>query len=414
MKHKTILITGATGFLGSYIARELSEAGFHIKLLVRKKSAIRAKERLPEIFPPYGIAESAFHSPRNQNHLEIIEGDISKSYLGLDITDYLRLAETIDEVFHCAAATKFDNDIRDVHTQTNVFGTELIALFCITKKLKRLHYISTAYVAGRRRGTIFEDELEKKQLFNNNYERSKYTAERKISMFARHYQIPYTIYRPSIITGDAATGYTKNYDNMYVFGKGLSYLKNYEMRNRYKSKELTNSGNVNGFPSLKVPGDKYGTINLVPVDYAARSIVTLSRHEESLNRTFHIVNPSPPTLGELAEWMKVATGVHHVKLIPMHEFHVQQHTLQEKLFFHWTKAFRPYMFGEPSFDSTGTRNLLRGTGIECPLITQELMNRFLQYAIDTNWGNQGQTAVYIHSDDTNVVKFDNTLDSINQ
>ncbi|MDL1894438.1 NAD-dependent epimerase/dehydratase family protein, partial [Sphingobacteriales bacterium CHB3] len=33
-----ILITGATGFLGSYIARELSEAGFHLKLLVRKKS----------------------------------------------------------------------------------------------------------------------------------------------------------------------------------------------------------------------------------------------------------------------------------------------------------------------------------------------------------------------------------------
>ncbi|MDL1939496.1 NAD-dependent epimerase/dehydratase family protein [Candidatus Jettenia sp. AMX1] len=38
MRHKTILITGATGFLGSYIARELSEAGFHLKLLVRKKS----------------------------------------------------------------------------------------------------------------------------------------------------------------------------------------------------------------------------------------------------------------------------------------------------------------------------------------------------------------------------------------
>lgn len=413
MKHKTILITGATGFLGSYIARELSEAGFHLKLLVRRKSTIRAKERLSETFPSYGTTESAFHLLQKQNHLEIIEGDVSKNNFELDMVNYLRLAETVDEVFHCAAATKFDDDISDVHTRTNVFGTELIALFCITRKLKRLHYISTAYVAGRRRETILENELEKKQLFNNNYERSKYTAERIISIFARHYQIPYTIYRPSIITGDATTGYTKNYDNIYVFGKGLSHLKNYEMRDRRKGNDRTNSGNENHFLSLKVPGDKYGTINLIPVDYAARSIVTISRNEESLNKTFHIVNPSPPTLGELAEWMRVATGVHHVKLIPMHEFQAQQHTLQEKLFFHWTKAFQPYMFGEPNFDSTGTRNLLRGTGIECPLITQELINRFLQYAIDTNWGNQGQAAANIHFDDMSVINSDNTLNSIN-
>ena len=51
------------------------------------------------------------------------------------------------------------------------------------------------------------------------------------------------------------------------------------------------------------------------------------------------------------------------------------------------------MFGESGFDSTNTRKLLIGTGIECPLITQELINRFIQYGIDTNWGKNRKTVV---------------------
>src|SRR4030043_64193 len=103
-KQKTVLITGATGFLGSYITRGLFEAGFHLKLLVRKTAQAQAEERFIEICPPFGIA-----------------------------------------------------------------GTELITLFCMTRKLKRLHHISTAYVAGKRRDTVLENELERGQLFNNNY-----------------------------------------------------------------------------------------------------------------------------------------------------------------------------------------------------------------------------------------------------
>src|SRR3990167_404073 len=383
MKQRTVLITGATGFLGSYITRGLFEAGFHLKLLVRKTAQSQPKERFFEICTPFAIAESIFNSSRNP--VEIIEGDISKSYFGLNTADYLKLAETVDEVFHCAAATKFDNNMSDIHTQANIVGTELITLFCMTRKLKRLHHISTAYVAGKRRDTVLENELERGQLFNNNYERSKYEAERNLSLFVKRHQIPCTIYRPSIITGDATTGYTKNYDNIYVFGKGLSRLKNHKIQNIYRDKRLIN---IRRPTSLRIPGDKYGTINLIPVDYAACSIIAISRRTESINRTFHIVNPSPPTLGELAEWMKVAMGFHRVKIVPMYEFQTQPSTLQEKLFLQGTVALQPYMFGEPYFDSTCTRNLLSSTGIECPLVTQELINRFIQYAVDTNWGKK--------------------------
>ncbi len=384
MNKKTILITGATGFLGGYITRELFEADFRLILLVRKKAEVKATERLLEIFPAGNPSESVFNT--RLDRIEIIEGDISTNRLGIDTDEYVRLAETVDEVFHCAAATKFINDTSDTLTRTNVLGAEHIALFCIVGKQKRLHYISTAYVAGKRRNKVFENELENDQLFNNNYERSKYDAERAISTYAKRYQIPCTIYRPSIIVGDMKTGYTKNYDNIYVFGKGLIRLKNHEMRMDPQAREIDNWNAVNPFQYLRFPGDKYGTINLVPIDYASRAIVAISQNANSINNTFHIVNPLAPTLGELAEWLKVATGVHRLKIASLHEFQVYPYTIEEKLFLQGTGAFQPYLFGEPYFDSTNTRSLLSSTGIECPMITQEMVSRFIQYAIDTNWG----------------------------
>lgn len=382
MRQKTILITGATGFLGSYLTRELLGMGYHLKLLMRKKTGIRGRERLSEIFPTVpGIPWNTF-----KDRIEVIEGDVCEVCLGLNTETYLRLANTIDDVFHCAAATKFNDTTDNTLINTNVHGTEHIVWFCLSKKTKRLHYISTAYVAGTRRETVFEHELEKGQSFNNRYEKSKFEAEKILSEFARKYDAPVTIYRPSIIIGDSRNGFTRNYDNIYIFGKGLSHCRNYDMR-AFHQGPVTRD-NANHRTPLRIPGDKYGTLNLVPVDYVAHAIVAISLQKKSIKNTFHIVNPSPPTLGELAEWMKTATGIHQVKIVPLNEFQISHHTLHEKLFLQGTEAFQPYMFGEAHFDSTGTGNLLRGTGIECPLITQDLINNLIAYAVNTNWGKK--------------------------
>ena len=388
MKQKTILITGATGFLGSYITRELLDAGFRLKLLIRGATDSPARERYSELFPNQTYVFGSL-----SRCVEIIEGDITKSCLGLNTKKYIWLTETVDEVFHCAAATKFNNDSNDTLSHTNVLGTETIASFCYAGKLKRLHYISTAYVAGKRRDTVFEEELDKGQEFNNTYEKSKFYAEKLVGIFTTRYNIPTTVYRPSIIVGDSRSGYTKNYDNIYVFGKGLYRLKNCEMRKGNGDNWPICWNDTNHLPPMRILGDKHGTVNLIPIDYAARAIVAVSRQAESINETFHIVNPSPPSLGELAEWTGVATGAVSTKIVDAYEFRKQPHTMVEKLFLQGTEAFQPYMFGEPDFDSTNTGKLLIGTGIECPLITQELINRFIQYGIDTNWGKSRKTVV---------------------
>lgn len=388
MKQKTILITGATGFLGSFITQELFESGFCLKLLVRKTHDLQAKERVSDVFP---LCDPSLFADRTRvGRIEIIEGDVSKKYLGLDTREYIRLAETIDEVFHCAAATKF-NDVHNTLTQTNVSGTENVVQFCYTEKIKRLHYISTAYVAGKRRDVVYEDELDKGQTFNNNYEKSKFDAEILLNQFVRQYDVPATVYRPSIIVGNSRTGYTKNYDNIYIFGKGLYYLKNYKTQKSHENDFAISPKCIHQSSYVRIPGDKYGTINVTPVDYVARTIIAISRRDESINKIFHIVNPSPPTLSELAEWMAVATG-NRIRILRFHELQAQPYTVFEKLFLRGTEAFQPYLFGEPCFDSTNTKRLLCGTGIECPLITQEFIHRFIQYGVDTHWGKKNTTS----------------------
>lgn len=384
MKRKTILVTGAAGFLGSYITRILFEEGYQLILLIRGKNNIGAMERSLEIFSQFGM--SGYDSGMLQDSIEIVEGDVSQRYFGLNSWDYLRLAETIDEVFHCAAVIKFDNDSWDMLTRTNVVGTQHVARFCLTRKIKRLHYISTAYVAGKRRGTVFESELEQNQEFNNNYERSKFEAERGLFAMYKQYQLPCTVYRPGIIVGDTLTGFTKNFDNVYVFGKGLCRLKDHATRN-FQEKDAGAISRTHPI-YLEIPGDKYSTINLVPVDYVAGAIVAISMRRESINKTFHVVNPSPPTLGELAVWMMAATGFYGIKIEPIYKFQSCKQTLREKMFLQRIDAFLPYLLGEPRFDVSNTRDLLRGAGIECSMITGDFINRCMQYAIEVDWGRK--------------------------
>lgn len=390
MRMKTLLITGATGFLGGCLADTYLEEGYSLKIIARNLRGLPLKEKMDKIFPEKTTEERSAFSGR----IELLEGDISTENLGLSEADYLRLAGTVDMVVHCAAATKFENDANDILTQTNIYGSLHVAGFCARKKIKRFHYVSTAYVAGNRRGTVFEHELEKGQKFNNNYEQSKYEAERRISSFAKQQGIPLTIYRPSIIAGDSITGYTKNYDNIYAFCRELVCLNDYETRRKSGNDSLIQGRHEVRPVSLRIPGDKHSTLNLVPIDYAANAIFHISKQEESAGKIFHIVNPSPPTIEEIAEWLKVATGIYRISIVPQHVFHASAPNALEKCFSRKTKAFQPYLFGEACFDSTNTRAFLAGAKIDCPLITQEFINRSIQYAIQTKWGKKGAARGY--------------------
>ncbi len=122
----TVLLTGATGYIGASLLRKwLESSEATLVLLVRGKRDDSPRTRIERVLAEtYSPAEAARLSKR----IEIAEGDLSSDRFGLDATRYRDLASMVSHIIHCAAAARFDLDLEDAR-RTNVGGTRLILDF---------------------------------------------------------------------------------------------------------------------------------------------------------------------------------------------------------------------------------------------------------------------------------------------
>src|SRR4051795_4752326 len=152
--------------------------------------------------------------------VEVLPGDIGERRLGLDDDTYGRLAGEVTEVHHLAAIYNLAVPL-ELAQKVNVDGTGNILELCRDcDALERLHYVSTAYVAGDRHGSVYEHELVLGQQFKNHYESTKFQAE----LWVRDQmdKVPTTIYRPAIVVGDSQTGETQKFDGPYYMLRVVS------------------------------------------------------------------------------------------------------------------------------------------------------------------------------------------------
>jgi thioester reductase-like protein len=317
------------------------------------------------------------------SNVEIFEGNITSRDLGLEEEDYKRLCCEVDEVFHCAAATHFEEQRVGELMVVNVEGTKKMLQFANSGKQKKFHYVSTAYVAGKQNDIVYENELvDEEPLFNNEYERSKFIAEQVVIKYARDNEIPYTIYRPSIIVGDSKTGATCKFDNLYIFMKVLCNIQ--------KSFINHESEGLNDI-TVRVPGIPDALINLVPVDYVADAIVVILKAKESVNKIFHITNPYPPELDELRDLLMPVLGIEGINVKIDGQMEHKHLSTMERLFLRQTRTYYSYLFSRLRFDCRNTQSVLESTGIICPAITRGLVNVLVDFAISHNWGDEKQT-----------------------
>lgn len=187
MASRKILITGGTGSFGKHLSRELLSHGANIVFLVRAKSDKEANEKV----------QSILSNETDKSKVTVLAGDLSQHNLGLPITTYSDLTSHITHIIHAAASTKFSLSIEEAR-KSNVDTTQAVLQFARDcKQLIRFGYISTAFVAGRRKGRILEDELLHNAGFLNNYEQTKYEAELAVRSCMK--QLPILIMRPSLI-----------------------------------------------------------------------------------------------------------------------------------------------------------------------------------------------------------------------
>jgi thioester reductase-like protein len=191
----TILMTGFPGFLGgALLPRLLARTDDTAVCVVQPKYAALAEER---------VARLETEQPSMAGRIRLVPGDITLPQLGLE--DPAGLAADVTELWHLAAV--YDLAVaRDLAMRVNVEGTRYVldvAARC--PRLERFHYFSTCYVSGRYAGPFGEDDLEVGARFNNSYEETKHLAESTVR--ARMAEgLPATIYRPSIVLGEAGRG----------------------------------------------------------------------------------------------------------------------------------------------------------------------------------------------------------------
>ncbi|MBV9774669.1 MAG: SDR family oxidoreductase [Gemmatimonadetes bacterium] len=275
----TIFFTGFPGFLGSELLPRVLERspGSGAVCLVQPKFAALARARADELERGH---------PALAGRVRIVEGDITRPDLGLGDARELE-ADTV-EVYHLAAV--YDLSVaREVGMRVNVDGTRnVLALARRCPGLRRFQYVSTCYVSGRHPGTFAEDDLEVGQEFNNFYEETKYLAEVEVRRAMRD-GLPATIYRPSIVVGDSATGATQKYDGPYFAIRWLLRQPKIAV--------------------MTVVGDTTRTeFNVVPRDFVVDAIAYLSGRAESEGRTYNLADPHPLTVDGMLTDLARATG----------------------------------------------------------------------------------------------------------
>ncbi|MBP7283006.1 MAG: amino acid adenylation domain-containing protein [Leptospiraceae bacterium] len=275
-RFSNILLTGATGFLGSRILYELTlnfEA--EIYCIVRNISTRDPRKLLEEIYSKQGI------QIEDWTKIHFLEGDISKPCLGLSKFHWEFLASKVDTVFHFAAEVNLVKPYNQLKP-ANIDSTREILRFCLTLTRKYLQYASTLSVfvsSDDSRDTFFEyDKLDTMQEVYGGYAQSKWVSEKILQNALEIGMDSIFIYRFGLITGDSKTGFSKQDDFFTEFLKSLVNLK---VLPDFETQDIQ--------------------VDITPLDYAAKVCIAISARTESYSKisTFHIANPIPLKLSEL-------------------------------------------------------------------------------------------------------------------
>jgi thioester reductase-like protein len=259
------LVTGFPGFIARRLVGRLlaDDADLQLTVLVEGRMADAARRAADEI---------------DAHRIEVVPGDIAEYHLGLTDEDYRRLTGSVNEVHHLAAI--YDLAVPfEIAQRVNVTGTGNVLDFCrACKDFRQHHYVSTAYVAGVRKGIVYEHELSLGQKHKNHYESTKFQAE--VWVREEMHRVPTTIYRPAIVVGDSQTGETQKFDGPY-------YLLRTIARAVRKNQPIPQFGRAEA------------PFNVVPVDFVVDAIAAVSKDESAIGETLHLVDPEPLTASEL-------------------------------------------------------------------------------------------------------------------
>jgi thioester reductase-like protein len=363
-----LLLTGATGLLGQYLLRDLLFRGTPVAVLTRPGRSGSAAQRIEQVVA-YWEEQFARRLPRPF----CLEGDITVPGLGLSDTAHRWIVGHCSRMLHNAASLTFTGQDRQRDPWlSNVCGTAHVLDLCRATGIQEIHYVSTAYVCGQRGGTVSEEELDRGQDFRNDYESSKCEAEKRVR--AASFLGSVTVYRPAVIVGDSATGYTSTYHGLY------SYLYFAWLLRQYGSPE--EDGRLHLPVRLTLTGEERR--NLVCVDWVSAVISHVVHMPEHHGRTYHLTPLQPVTARQIEDVMSGEFKYYGPTFGGPDALAGGELNDLEKAFYDYVARYQPYWFAEPTFDCSNTR--VAAPHLPCPTTDGPLLRRLIGYAIRDRWG----------------------------
>ncbi len=347
---QNVLLTGSTELIGAHVLAALASRMDIERIVVLTKR------------PDAETASSAAQFRRAE--IEFLTGDVRQPNFGLPERTWKELGQRINTVFDCTVTQCLACAGAQ---QDRVAAVGNWIEFLKQHEHLQLSYLSSAFVAGQRRGLFTEFDLDCGQSFHNEWERGNFEAERLLR--ASPVSQRATIFRPSLTVGEAQTGRAAAFTGFY---RVLHLLRQRKLK--------------------LLAADASTRLDVVPVDYVAAALIALSGEQKTAGKNYHLV----------AGWQKSITLQALVRLV---ETHARPGSTQVRFvppFMSWlargtttltcgraagsklTAAYCEYLRPPAAFDNYLASSSLEKQGLSCPP-PESYLDRVIQFAELHNW-----------------------------
>ena len=300
---RTVLLTGATGFLGRYLAlqwlEQLELVDGKLICLVRAGSDEEARQRLEKTFDSGDPKLLRYFGELAADHLEVIAGDKGAANLGLDEPTWQRLADTVDLIVDSAALVNGVLPYGELFGP-NVAGTAELIRVALSSKLKPYTYVSTANVGDGVEPAVFTEDADIRVIsptriidgsYANGYGNSKWAGEVLLREAHDLCGLPVAVFRCDLLLADTSYAGQLNLSDMFT---------------RMVLSIAATGVAPRSFYRLDPDGNRQRAhFDALPVEFVAEAVTTLGTQAAEGFETYHVMNPHDDGIGidEYVDWL---------------------------------------------------------------------------------------------------------------
>lgn len=367
-EQSSILLTGATGYLGSHILLDLlRDTDVKVYALVRAESQEKGMIRIRESVNPYATI-GWYEKYNTSNRLHILAGDFTKDSLGLSHCDEVRLGD-VTSIIHCGADVRHFG-AKETFDSINVRGTENLLKFAKKRGNIRFHYISSVGVSedlraeGHWMNFLQGNSISEAPQLTNLYSNSKLESEKLVEKYHKE-GVPSTIYRPANISCQYDTGiFQRNIESNAVYRSLKSFIL------------------LGKAPAL------HANMDFTMVDYASKAITTIALADETIGGVYNICNTYSFSFEDV------------LKAIQSYGYRIDTVTPSEFENFLYSSEYKNKegldlaMSGVEGdgipdeyihYLSSRAQAILNKSGVECPEPNEAFIHRMLDHAVEVGF-----------------------------